>query len=168
MPNLLRPDIGKVRKRNFKPPKPKVKELDTPLMDQPFEYPLVHVSTWCVRDILKTLKRDTIYTMFNLINITKKNENLILNRLGLPAQTMPEITSSLGHDTKTEQAAISNLIKNQIIMKQYSSQYNCRCYYINPYVMFYGTSIPDFVYEIFTDTKWRAYHKSFTLSSLEY
>ena len=85
MPNLLRPDIGKVRKRNFKPPKPKVKELDTPLMDQPFEYPLVHVSTWCIRDILKTLKRDTIYTMFNLINITKKNENLILNRLGLPA-----------------------------------------------------------------------------------
>lgn len=168
MPNLLYPDIGKKRVYNVKPKRPKVKPLDTPLKEQPFQYPLVHVSTWCMRDIINTMKKDTLYVMFNLINITKKNENVILNRVGLPAETITEITSSLGHDTKASQAAISHLIKYQIIMKGKTPLYNCNCYYINPYVMFYGNSIPDYVYELFTDSRWRVYHKNCSITDVEY
>lgn len=165
MPNFLRPDIGKKRKYELHIPKPKLP--DTPIVDQPFQYAYVHVSTWCLRDLLKKLNQSDIYLMFSLIKVMRKNENVLLNRLGNPAATKNEILSALDCATRHQENILTKLIKAQVIGRYRHPTESITTYFVNPYVMFYGTKIPDSVYEMFTDSPWRLYARSYGVDDVE-
>lgn len=165
MPNFLRPDIGKKRVYEIHAPKPKLP--GTPIAEQPFTYAYLHVSTWCMRDLLKKLSPPDIHLMFELVNIMRKNENTLLNRLGLPASTKREICSALGYTTDKYERIITRLIKNEVVGRYRHPTESVTTYFVNPYVMFYGTKIPDSIYELFTDSQWRNYHRSYGVGDVE-
>lgn len=165
MPNFLRPDIGKKRTYELKVSKPKLPDIN--IADQPFQYAYIHVSTWCLRDLLNSLPARDIQVMFELVKIMRKNENVLLNRLEQPAITKNEILSAIGHPSDSYERVLTRLIKNEVVGRFNNPTEKGYAYFVNPYVFFYGTKIPDYVYELFTDSKWRIYHKSYGIEDVE-
>lgn len=143
--NLKRPKI----KRN--------KEVMNPFTDKDFAYGYIHVSTYSLQEMFKSLTYNDIKMILSLFRIVKKNTNMIMNLVEEPAENRDEILSAMGYlDRDYSKNTLRRLFSEDIIKKvRNENTFSGYAFYLNPYIYYYGSVISDDTLELFHDSKWR-------------
>lgn len=134
-------------------------DMDSGIMNKrEFIYKYIHFSAPAMCKIAEELSPNEIKMIMNLANSISKNSNMLLNLIGNPAETKKEILSAMGYISKcnTPINTLTKLIKKDVIKKvKYDKSFCGYAYYVNPYILYYGSTAEDTTFEIFQDSEWK-------------
>lgn len=123
-----------------------------------FSYKYIHFNAGAMSKIALELTPYEIKMIVGLSNSIGKNDNMLLNLVGKPAESRAEILSAIGYFSRgsSPKSIISNLFKKDVIKKVKNENTFCGyAYYVNPYIMYYGSCVEDTTLEIFQDSEWK-------------
>lgn len=123
-----------------------------------FNYKYIHFSAPAMCKISEEFTPHETKMLLGLAHAISKNNNIILNLIGKPAESRNEILCALGYTfrSNTPKTILKKLFDKDIIKKVKNEKTFCGyAFYINPYVMYYGGSVEDTTLEAFHDSEWR-------------
>lgn len=145
--NIKKPRIKRIYEDNF--------GLET---KREFSYKYIHFYAPAMSKIAEEFTPFENKMVMGLANSIGKNNNMLLNLIGKPAESKKEILCALGYLSKssTPMNLLNNLINKDVIKKVKNEKTFCGyVYYVNPYIMYYGSVVDDTTLEVFHDSEWK-------------
>lgn len=123
-----------------------------------FSYKYIHFYAPAMSKIAAEFTPHENRMVISLANSIGKNNNILLNLVGKPAESRNEILCALGYRSKsnTPKGILSNLFNKGVIKRVKNENAFCGyVYYVNPYIMYYGSTVDDTTIEVFHDSEWK-------------